>query len=300
MAGTEITLMEQRRIERIPIENIKVINSRKRDEEQFKLNVQSIESIGLQMPVRVNDKFLESSGLYELICGEGRLHAHKQLQKDTIEAEVVTCSRKQAYLESLVENIARGTPGTMDFAKEIKRLFDEGWDYDQIAKIACKSSEYIKKYIRLVECGEDRLIHGVEKGFFPITFAVNIAQSSAAEMQHILMDAFDQGIITTLNFTSARTIINSRLNRVHHTTSGDPEKYTMQMLTQDITQATTSKNSFVRQAKEKEGRLFLLLDGINALWRDPNFLAIAREENLINRPTLSGEYSYEQELGCAS
>ena len=151
----------------------------------------------------------------------------------------------------------------------------------------------------MVECGEDRLIHGVEKGFFPITFAINIAQSSAAEMQHILMDAFDEGIINTQNFTSARRIINSRLNRARHNSPGGSEKYTMQMLTHDITQATESKNSFVRQAKEKEGRLFLLLDGINTLWRDPHFLTIAGDENLTNRPTLSGDYNYEQELGCA-
>jgi ParB family chromosome partitioning protein len=172
MAVPDITLMKQRRIEYIPIEKIKVINSRTRDENQFTLNVQNIEAIGLQMPVRVNDKFVESTGLYELICGEGRLNAHKQLRKETIEAEVVTCSRKQAYLESLVENIARGTPGTMDFARELKRLHDEGWNIDQIAHIACKSSEYIKKYIHLVECGEDRLIQGVEKELFPITFGV--------------------------------------------------------------------------------------------------------------------------------
>jgi ParB family chromosome partitioning protein len=299
MAVPDITLMKQRRIEYIPIEKIKVINSRTRDENQFTLNVQNIEAIGLQMPVRVNDKFVESTGFYELICGEGRLNAHKQLKKETIEAEVVTCSRKQAYLESLVENIARGTPGTMDFARELKRLHDEGWDIDQITHIACKSSEYIKKYIHLVECGEDRLIQGVEKELFPITFAIKIAQSNVAEVQHILMDAFDQGIINSLNFGSARKIINTRLHskRTNNAADSANTKYTVQALTHDIAQTTESKNNFVRQAKEKEGRLFLLLDGINTLWRDLTFLELLREENLINRPILSGDYSYEQELG---
>jgi ParB family chromosome partitioning protein len=298
MAVTDITLMKQRRIEYIPIEKIKVINSRTRDEQQFTLNVQNIEAIGLQIPVRVNDKFVETTGFYELICGEGRLNAHKQLKKETIEAEVATCSRKQAYLESLVENIARGTPGTMDFARELKRLYDEGWDIDQIAHIACKSSEYIKKYIHLVECGEDRLIQGVEKGLFPITFAVNIAQSNAANVQHILMDAFGQGIINTQNFGSARKIINARLysRRTEGAVVSANTKYTVQTLTHDITQTTESKNNYVRQAKEKEGRLFLLLDGINTLWRDPAFLELLRMEKLINRPILSGDYSYEQEL----
>ena len=45
--------------------------------------------------------------MYELICGEGRLLAQLQLGKTTVTAEVVSCTRNEAYLESLVENLAR-------------------------------------------------------------------------------------------------------------------------------------------------------------------------------------------------
>lgn len=148
-----------RRYEEVPIDLIKVINSRDRDSDQFKMNVTSISELGLMKPIRVNDKFLDRTGFYELICGEGRLLAHKELGKSSVLAEVVTCSRKEAYLQSLVENIARTKPGTMDFAREIKRLRDEGWEYTKIAKIACKSVEYTRQYIRLIEQGEERLIH---------------------------------------------------------------------------------------------------------------------------------------------
>ena len=82
-----------RRYEDVPIDKVKVINSRNRDQEQFDMNVESIDSVGLMKPIRVNDKFLESSGKYELICGEGRLLAHKQLGKKEVLAEVVTCTR---------------------------------------------------------------------------------------------------------------------------------------------------------------------------------------------------------------
>jgi ParB family chromosome partitioning protein len=81
--------------------------------------------------------------MYELICGEGRLLAHQKLGRETIVAEVVTCTRKEAYLQSLVENIARTKPGSMDFARELKRLHDEGWDFKRIAVIACKSARYV-------------------------------------------------------------------------------------------------------------------------------------------------------------
>src|SRR6202522_2274860 len=135
--------MKDRRREMIPVDKIRVINSRSRDETQFALNVQSIEAIGQIKDIRVNDKFLAKDGHYELICGEGRLIAQNRLGKTHIRAEIVTCTRKQAYLESLVENLARSRAGTIEFARELKNLHDEGWDYERIAKVACRTGEYI-------------------------------------------------------------------------------------------------------------------------------------------------------------
>ena len=103
---------------------------------------ESIDHVGLLKPIRVNDKFLERTGMYELICGEGRLLAHRTLGRSQVVAEVVTCTRKEAYLQSLVENIARTSPRSMDFARELKRLHDEGWNYKKIAAIA--ESHHIK------------------------------------------------------------------------------------------------------------------------------------------------------------
>jgi ParB family chromosome partitioning protein len=91
MDTAPIRLMKDRRREMIPIDKIKVINSRTRDEAQFALNVQSIDAVGQIKDIRVNDKFLAKDGVYELICGEGRLIAQKRLGKTLIRAEVVTC-----------------------------------------------------------------------------------------------------------------------------------------------------------------------------------------------------------------
>src|SRR5262245_25644591 len=166
METAPILLMKDRRREMIPIDKIKVINSRTRDEKQFALNVQSIEANGQLKDIRVNDKFFAKSGFYELICGEGRLIAQKRLGRTHIRAEIVSCTRKQAYLESLVENLARSRPGTMEFARELKRLHDEGWEYEKIAQVACRSVEYTRQFIHLVEKGEERLILGVEQEVF--------------------------------------------------------------------------------------------------------------------------------------
>jgi ParB family chromosome partitioning protein len=292
MNAAPIVLMKDRRRELIPIEKIKVINSRTRDETQFALNVQSIGAIGQIKDIRVNDKFLTKDGYFELICGEGRLIAQKRLGKTQIRAEIVTCTRKQAYLESLVENLARSRPGTMEFARELKNLHDEGWDYERIAQVACRSAEYIKQFIRLVENGEERLIQGVEQGIFSISFAILVAQSDDTGIQNVLMDAFDQGIVNSENFARARAIINARMDqrkrRGGHTGKNE---YTVATLTSDITSATQAKDSYVREAQGKESRLFLLLDGITALWQDSALMELLQAEGLSQRPELAGTYN---------
>lgn len=288
MDTVPIRLMKDRRREMIPVDKIRVVNSRTRDEGQFSLNVQSIDAVGQIKDIRVNDKFLAKDGFYELICGEGRLIAHQRLGRTHIRAEVVTCSRKQAGLESLVENLARARPGTMYFARELKALRDEGWEFERIARVACRSVEYIRQYIRLVENGEDRLIQGVEQDVFPISFAVLVAQADDAAIQNVLMDAFDQGIVNSNNFARARSLISARLDGRKRRA---PDSYTLATLTQDIASATEAKDSFAREAQGKESRLYTLIDGLGELWRDAACLALLAQEKLDKRPELTGTYN---------
>ena len=291
-----IVPFRNRRYMNILIDKIKVINPRNRDEEQFKMNVQSIENNGMLMPIRVNDKFLEKTGFYELVCGEGRLIAHQRLEKTEIEVEVVTCTRKEAYLQSLIENLARSRPGTMQFAREAKQLHDEGLDYDQISKICCRSPEYVRQYIGLVENGEDRLIQGVEQNVFSISFAVLVAQSDDASIQNVLMDAFDQGVVNCQNFGRARRIIGARLERASQANGAAKKNragLTVAVLKKDISDLTKAKDSFVREAESKENRFLTLLTAINALWHDEAFVKIITEEQVTDRPELVGKFSYE-------
>lgn len=51
----------ERRYEDAPIDRVKVINSRSRDQEQFEMNVESIGRVGLMKPIPVNDKFLDKT-----------------------------------------------------------------------------------------------------------------------------------------------------------------------------------------------------------------------------------------------
>jgi len=287
----DILPMRERRYEKVPVDQIKVINSRDRDEAQFALNVESIEHLGLLKPIRVNDKFLERTGFYELVCGEGRLLAHRRLEQEQVLAEVVTCSRKDAFLQSLIENLARTSPGSMDYARELKRLRDEGWSFARIAAISRQSENYVKDYIRLMERGEERLIQGVEQGIFPIKFAIQVGGSTDAQLQNVLMDAFDAGLVTTANFSHARRLLVARSRETKRRTL-EPT-YTAKQLEQEIADATKSKSSYVREAQTRENRFLTLLSAINHLWQDPEFLPLLREEGLSQRPDLTGDFRYE-------
>lgn len=273
------------------MDKIKVINHRNREREQFEMNVESIKNLGLMKPIRVNDKFLERTGIYELICGQGRLQAHIEMGRKTVVAEVITCTRKEALLQSLVENIARTRHETMAFARELKKMHDEGLTMDRIAQIACKAKSYITELIRLVEQGEERLIQGVEQGVFPMSFAADVAASNG-DVQHLLMDAFDEGLVSTVNFAQAKRLILDRAARKKDSSKEAPP-YSVQELKRDIASVTELRESYVREAKSKEGQFLTLLTCLNTLWRDAAFVDVLRQENLHIRPDLAGKFQYD-------
>ena len=148
--------VRDRRFEEVAIDKIKVINSCIRDQDRFERDLQCTDQVGLLKPICVNDQFLDRTGMYELVCGEGRLMAHKKLGRTTVLVEVITCSRKEAYLQSLISSEPRIKRDRMVFARELKRLHDEGMDYRQIARVARRDEHFIRRYIRLAEQGEER------------------------------------------------------------------------------------------------------------------------------------------------
>jgi ParB family chromosome partitioning protein len=294
MFSAQIVPMAEREFRLIPVDKIRVLNSRNREKAQFDDNVRSIDAIGLLKPIIVNERKFEKEGFYELICGEGRFLAHKRLGKDKIPAEVVNVDMKTALLCSLVENIARVPPNTMWYAREMKRMKDAGMPLEKISQIVGKTEKYVDDFITLVEMGEERLIKGVESGLFSMSFAVVAARSSSDNIQHVLMDAFDSGIINSANATRIRNLMEMRIRSGKQTTrkkSPDKPEYTLKDLKQDIFRTTEEKERFVREATSKENRLLNLLDGISTIMQDEALMDLLREAGMDERPHLLGEYT---------
>ena len=72
-----------------------------------------------------------------------------------------TAEELQAALDEFRDHIRRtgSRPIRMEFAREFKRLQDEGWHYLKIARMVRRSGRYVRDYIRLVEKEEANRNH---------------------------------------------------------------------------------------------------------------------------------------------
>ena len=113
----------------IPIAEIHILNPRHRDQKKFEVIVNSIKTLGLKMPITVSLRAEnEPAGLkYDLVCGQGRMEAFIALGHLEIPAIVVEITKEERLIRSLVENIARRYPATMDLIREIERLRADGY-----------------------------------------------------------------------------------------------------------------------------------------------------------------------------
>lgn len=284
--------MAQRDYRMIPVDKIIVVNSRSREKKQFDENVRSIDQVGLYKPILVNKRNLAATGMYELICGEGRLLAHIQLGKTEIKADVWDVDEAHAQLMTLGENIARTPPQTIEFARALKEMRDYGMTWEQLSSITGRCVNYLQDYVRLVGQGEERLIKGVEDGTFPLSFAMSVAVSADRSIQHLLMDAFDSGIVNSNNLSRVRKIIEDRLEKGKELNAKKPAApYTVDRLKSDIRTMTRQKEAFVFEAGQRESRLMRLLVTLKDLHRDEAFAKLLAANGLAQMPELKGEYS---------
>ncbi|WP_247892732.1 ParB N-terminal domain-containing protein [Azospirillum baldaniorum] len=94
-------------IRSIPIDRIRVLNPRSRNQKVFSGLVESIATVGLKRPVTVTENGADGEGpFYDLVCGQGRMEAFKALGETRIPAMVVEAGEADLYLISLIENLA--------------------------------------------------------------------------------------------------------------------------------------------------------------------------------------------------
>lgn len=291
---TPIRSCTDRTFAMIRVDSIDVVSSRGRGQRQFKSNVRSIADNGLYKPILVNALEHATSGRYQLICGEGRLLAHQQLKRELIKAEIVNIPLATAHIMSLGENITKCPPQAVEYAYALREMRQQGTTLDELARITGHSAHYIRSYLILIERGEERLIKGLERGLFPLDFAMKVATSPDGAIQHILIDAYDQKLITAKHVDIVRNLLIDRMRQGAAEGAGgkrlNREAVTADTLRRDITNLTREKERWVKEVEGRETRLFRLMSAMQQLYADATFLPLLQKHRLGDMPTLQGTY----------
>lgn len=208
-----MTLQHAQTIEMIPISAVTTINPRSRNKRQHQEIVDNIDAIGLKRPITVSRRSGAEGDRYDLVCGEGRLEAFKLLGATDIPAVVIEASENDCLVMSLVENIARRKHRPIDLMQEIGNLAKRGYTDKQIADKTGISPSYANMLTKLLEDGEERLVSAVESGLIPLSLALDIARSETAEVQNMLMDAYQGGKIKGKKLAAIRRLLDQRERR---------------------------------------------------------------------------------------
>jgi ParB family chromosome partitioning protein len=147
----------------IPIQDLRVVRHRDRDQEEFGELVKSLGGIGQIKSVFVRES---GNGKYDLFSGEGRLKALKQLGQKQVRAIVFSkdaFTEKEIILEWLTANAKRDNP-PIEEARLMAYDLQEGLSEEQIAKRYGKKVATVRSLIRTVRTSDPEILEDVEKG----------------------------------------------------------------------------------------------------------------------------------------
>ena len=272
----------------ILVGKIRVINPRARGRAKFTEIVTNISKIGLKKPITVKPR-ADAHGEFDLVCGQGRFEACIALEQTHVPAIVLDVSAEDAYLMSLVENIARRMPTTLELVQKIDTLEKRGYSPGDIAKKVGVSESYVRSLLRLYKQGEERLLAAVERGEIPIGIAAEIAATDDQGIQRSLAEAYESGKLRGKSLMKARNLVEARRTRGKRLRSGGNAKKAAPAMSADklvrtYQRETQRQTILVRKAQICEQRLLFLASSLRALLQDDNFVNVLRAESLDKMP----------------
>ncbi len=270
----------------IPIDDITVLNPRVRSKKIFNEIVTSIANLGLKKPITVSSRG-QGSG-YNLVCGQGRLEAFKVLGETRIPAIVVDASVEDCFIMSLVENLARRRPSSLEFVREIGALQERGYSITEIATKTDLSEEYVYAICYLLQHGEERLLAGLEKGIIPPNIAMEIARAKDGEVQEALAEAYERKTIPGNQIVAIRRIVVQRnlVGKTIHSVSRKRSKrrLTAAALVGAYRKETQRQKALVKSATLAQSRLLFVVNALRRLLADEHFVTLLRAESMSTIP----------------
>ena len=274
-----------RKIEEIPIDQIDILNPRERNQKSFREIVASIKALGLKKPITVTPR---KNGRYGLVCGQGRLEAVRSLGQTLIPAFVVEANDEEAYIMSLVENIARRTPNHAELLENIRLLQKRGYNTNQIARKTALEEGYIRGILSLLNKGETRLINSVELGRMPLATAVEISKAQSGDEQQILQEAYESGALRGRKLLTVRKLIEKRRVFGIAVKKGPKAvsrpKLSSTLLVRTYNKEVERQKQLIRKADIVQQRLTFVGAAMGRMLADDNFINLLRAEGLETLP----------------
>lgn len=278
-------------VKMIPLNQIRILNPRHRDRKKFDVIIQSIKNLGLKVPIQVSLRSKNEDGGvgYDLVCGQGRMEAFMALGYKEIPAVAVEVSKEERLLRSLIENLARRFPSTMDLIREIERLKKEGYSNVKIGEKLDMNDSWISGLLGLKKAGEERLLAAALNGRIPITLAIDIARTQTAEAQRALLQAYEDKKLNYFSIRAARRLIDQRKffgkqNQGTGDRNARKAKTSADHLVTAFRRESNKKKTLIRKAQFCEGKLTFIVAAFEKLVSDENFVTLLRAESLATMP----------------
>jgi len=270
-------------IQQIPMDQIIILNPRSRNKRLFNTIVANIDHVGLKRPITITPR---PDGKYDLVCGQGRLEAYQALGATTIPSIIVTATKEDRYLMSLVENIARRRRTTSELLKEISTLKTRGYTAEQISTKIDLDRAYVCSITHLLERGEERLIDAVERGTLPLSIAVRISAATDLDVQQALREAYESGGLRGQKLISVKRLLAQRAKDGKALTPQrvGPKRLNAQAVIRAYKSATAEQRAFRARANRTQERLLVITSALRQLLADDRFTTLLKAESLDTIP----------------
>ena len=283
-------------VELVPTERIRVMNPRARDAKKFREIVENISQVGLKKPITVSRRPDTGDGqppLYDLVCGQGRLQAYVALGETEIPAIVVSASKEDRLVMSLVENLARRRPTSFEHVVQMAQLREHGYSTAEISAKVGLTETYVAAILNLWAYGEERLLQGVEQGRIPLSTALVIAGGTVGDDQRALVEAYERGELAGKRLVAAKRLLDQR--RAFGKALGRPTgkrtgaTTTAEGLIRSYQKEVERQRVFVKKARLCESRFVFVRSAVQRLLEDENFVTLLRAEGLQSLPRILAE-----------
>ncbi len=281
------------RVEMIPLDRITIVNPRLRSRKIFKGIVENIAEIGLKRPITVTSRQGADGPLYDLVCGQGRLEAFRELGQTEVPALIVSADTEDCMVASLVENCARRQHQAVDLLQDIVGMRERGYSDNEIAEKTGLSANYVWSVGKLLARGERRLVAAVEAGYLPISVALEICEADDQGVQAALHKAYEDKLLRGRALIAARRLVEVRkrsgkavkLNRlVEKGSAATPED-----LVKAFQEDTERKRMMIRKTEATRNRLVFIVEALSQLTNDESFTALLEDEGLASMPNRLAE-----------